>query len=65
MIDRRIAAIEKKKKVEYIQVWVNGRQKKCKIDHDANDCKSKDLATILNKDNCNDIFLNIKKIVND
>ena len=65
MVAERIAAIEKKKKVEYVKVWVNGREKKYKIDHDANECKSKNLTAILNKDNCNDIFLNINKIVND
>ena len=50
---------------EFVTVKVNGVVRQQKVDHDLNECRVKDLGTILNKNKCCDIFLNIKRIVND
>lgn len=61
----RIREIEETNNVEYISVKVNGEVKDRRVDNDQNECNLKVLANVLNKNKCGDIFLNIKKIVND
>ena len=64
-ISMRLKEIEKDSVDEFVTCKINGLVQEKKVDHAQNEARVSVLSSVFNKNKCCDIFMNIKKIVND